>query len=33
MAEEDDFLECAAGLKEDNGFSREGFCSTVWPWE
>lgn len=33
MAEEDDFLECAGGLEEDNGFSIEGFCSTMWPWE
>lgn len=33
MAEEEDFLECAGGLEEDNGFSRQGLCSTVWPLE
>lgn len=27
MAEEEDFLECAEGIEEDNGFSREDFAA------
>lgn len=32
VVEGDDLLECAVELAEDD-FSRQGLCSTTWPWE
>ena len=33
VAEEEDLLECAVGLAEEDNFSRQGLCSTTWLWE